>query len=208
MYANDNGGYLAQNVPLSTDINPFLGTNAWVYGSMKNTNDATNAILLQSGELFPYAPQPAIYHCPADSIVDNGLPRLRSYAMNSWIGSTEMETEEPGTPFRVFIKDSDLAAGMPATIWVIMDEHVATLDDGWLVVTMNGSQPFANLPATRHQSAYVLNFADGHVEAYHLRTAATQIPENQAQAFIKPSLPGIPATNTDWIKLMGVTTSP
>jgi len=208
MYAADNGGYLAQNVAFEPELNRSFGTNSWVYGNMKNESDATNALLIKIGELFSYAPQPLAFLCPADSIVGDGLPRVRSYAMNSWIGSGEMETEEEQTPFRVFLKDTDLAAGMPSAIWVLVDEHVATLNDGWFLVTMNDSQPFANLPATRHQNAYGLNFADGHAETYRLRSAVTHIPERQAEAFTEPSSPEISVTNPDWIKLKGVTTSP
>jgi prepilin-type N-terminal cleavage/methylation domain-containing protein len=208
MYAADNGGYLVQNVSYVPDFNPAFGTKSWVYGNMKNQSEATNASLIKIGELFPYAPQPAAYHCPADSIVDAGLPRVRSYSMNSWIGSGLMEAEEEQNKFRIFLKDSDLAAGMPSAIWVLMDEHTATLDDGWFTVTMNDIQPFVKLAATRHQNAYGLNFADGHAEIYHLRSTATRIAETQAQAFGEPGLRAFSATNRDWIKLKSVTTSP
>ncbi|HTA29234.1 MAG TPA: prepilin-type N-terminal cleavage/methylation domain-containing protein [Candidatus Cybelea sp.] len=206
MYAADNGGYLVQNVEFEPES--FSDTNAWVYGNMKNKNDATNTLPIKSGELFSYSPQPLAFHCPADTTVGNGLPRVRSYAMNSWIGSTEMEAQEQETPYRVFLKEKDLAAGMPSSIWVLIDEHVATLDDGWFLVTMNDSRPFAELPANRHQNAYNLTFADGHAESYHLRSAVTQLRESQALAFaVAPPLQ-ISITNTDWMKLKRVTTSP
>jgi len=208
MYAADNNGYLAQNVEFEPEVNPSFGTNSWVYGDMKNEGDATNVLLIKIGQLFSYAPQSPAFHCPADTTVDKGMARVRSYSMNSWIGSAEMEAEEKETPFRVFVKDSDLAAGMPSAIWVFIDEHAATLDDGWFLVTMNDSQPFASLPATRHQDAYALNFADGHAEAYRLRSPLTQIPEFQANAIAPPLSQDISATNTDWIKLKSVTTSP
>jgi prepilin-type N-terminal cleavage/methylation domain-containing protein/prepilin-type processing-associated H-X9-DG protein len=206
-YAADNGGYLTQNVPLAADPNPAVGTNAWVYGNMKISNEATNALLIEIGQQFPYTPQPGAYHCPADAIVDGGLPRVRSYSMNSWIGSREMDVLQELNPFRIFLKDSDLAAWMPSATWVHIDEHAASLDDGWFEVTMNDSMPFVKLPATRHQNAYGLNFADGHVEMYHLRTAVTQIPELQTAALTQFTPLGISASNTDWIKLKQVTTS-
>jgi len=208
MYAEDNRSLLAQNVAFEPKHDPAFGTNSWVYGNMKNQSDATNALLLKSGEQFPYTPQPETFRCPADSVVGNGVPRVRSYAMNSWIGSGEMEAEEEETPFRVFLKESDLAAGVPSSIWVLIDEHAATLDDGWFMVAMNDTQPFAELPATRHQNAYGLNFADGHAEIYRLRTPAAHIAETQAAAFAQPfAPPGIATTNTDWLKLKQVTTS-
>jgi prepilin-type N-terminal cleavage/methylation domain-containing protein len=208
MYAADNGGHLPQNVPLAQPEDPAVGTNSWVYGNMKNKADATNALLIRIGELFPYTPQPETCHCPADLTMGNGLPRVRSYSMNAWIGSKAMEATEGQTPFRVFLKDSDLAVAKPSAIWVFIDEHTSTLDDGWFTVTMNDSQPFASLPATRHQNAYGLNFADGHAEIYHLRTPPAQIPETQAAAFTEAVLPQISAGNSDWIKLKAVTTSP
>jgi prepilin-type N-terminal cleavage/methylation domain-containing protein len=208
MYAADNGGALPQNVAFEPQFNPSFGTNSWVYGNMKNESDATNALLITIGKLFSYTPQPLTYHCPADTTVGEGRSRVRSYAMNSWIGSTEMEAEEEQTPFRVFLKDRDLAAGLPSATWVLLDEHVATLDDGWFLVTMNDSQPFAKLPSTRHQNAYNLDFADGHAETYHLRSPVTHVPETQSEAFTQPELPEFPATNTDWLKLKSVTTSP
>jgi prepilin-type N-terminal cleavage/methylation domain-containing protein len=208
MYAADNAGALSQNVELVPEENPIFGTNAWVYGNMKNQTNDIDALPIKIGKLYSYVPQLMTFRCPADSTVDDGQPRVRSYSMNSWIGSAEMEAEEEQTPFRVFIKDKDLVAGMPSATWVIIDEHVATLDDGWFLVTMDNSRPFASLPATRHQNAYGLNFADGHAEIYHLHGIATQIPETQAEASAEAPQLEISATNTDWLKLKRVTTSP
>src|ERR1700677_5013052 len=129
IYATDNGGYLAQNISLVQEPLSSFGTNSWVYGNMKNVNNATNTLLIKNGELFPYTPQSATYHCPADTTVDDGQPRLRSYSMNSWIGSAEMEAEEQESQFRIFLKESDLAAGKPSAIWVMLDENAATLGD-------------------------------------------------------------------------------
>jgi prepilin-type N-terminal cleavage/methylation domain-containing protein len=208
MYAADNAGALSQNVELVPEVNLTFGTNAWVYGNMKNQTNDINSQPIKIGELYSYVPQLMTFRCPADSTVDEGQPRVRSYSMNSWIGSAEMEAEEEQTPFRFFLKDKDLAAGMPSATWVIMDEHVATLDDGWFLVTMDNSRPFASLPATRHQNAYGLNFADGHAEIYRLRSFATRIPETQAGALAGAPQLEISATNSDWLKLKGVTTSP
>jgi prepilin-type N-terminal cleavage/methylation domain-containing protein len=202
MYAADNGGYLVQNIPLTS-----YDTNIWVYGSMKIQSQASNSVPVKVGQLYPYIPQVLSYHCPADTTVDGGLPRVRSYSMNSWLGSSEMEILEQKSPYRIFLKDGDLAAAMPSRTWVFIDEHAMTLDDGWFMVTMNDSQPFASLPATRHNDAYGLNFADGHAEIYHLRTPSLHISETQAQAFSEATLPQIPATDTDWITLKAVTTS-
>ena len=82
MYASDNSGFLVPN-------SPTTGTNGWAGGSMKVEVQATNTTLLRQGKLFPYVGQIGVFHCPADhSVTLNSGPHVRSYAMNSWIGSS------------------------------------------------------------------------------------------------------------------------
>ena len=94
------------------------------------------------------------------------------------------------------MRDSELAAAGPAVLWMLIDENEATIDDGWFLVTMNDAKPFASFPATRHERAYVLSFADGHTELYKLRDPATQFASGQSIG------PG----NSDWLRLKQVTT--
>jgi prepilin-type N-terminal cleavage/methylation domain-containing protein/prepilin-type processing-associated H-X9-DG protein len=200
MYADDNQSTFADDLPLA-----YYGyeniTNNWVPGNMMNQAQATNTALLRQGEFFPYATQPPIYHCPADLSEVNGLPRVRSYSMNCWIGSRYMNTQAPATGgavetgYRTYVKETETAAIGPANLWMIMDENELTIDDAWFLVTMDNSAPFASFPATRHQHGYNLNFADGHVEHYILRDPNTQ----------SPALPVSPL-NADWLKLKQVTT--
>ncbi|HEU0040001.1 MAG TPA: hypothetical protein VFR76_12085, partial [Verrucomicrobiae bacterium] len=96
--------------------------------------------------------------------------------------------------------DSETAAAGPATLWVIADEHEASIDDGWFLVTMDDSRPFASFPATRHQNGYVLNFADGHTEVFKLRDAKTKTGLAPPASQIEPQ-------NADWIRLKQVTTT-
>jgi prepilin-type processing-associated H-X9-DG protein/prepilin-type N-terminal cleavage/methylation domain-containing protein len=207
MYAADNGGKLPQNISL-INLLELQVTNSWAYGNMKDITEATNQNLVKLGELYPYLMETAVYHCPADTTTDGGLPRVRSYAMNSWIGSAEMEAANYGEKgYRVFLKESDIAAVAPASLFVFIDEHALTLADGWFEVTMTDTEPFIRLPATRHQNAYNLSFADGHAETYHLRARASQIPEIQSDAFVEAGQLNITAQNPDWIKLKQVTTS-
>ncbi len=126
--------------------------------------------------------------------------------MNSWFGSDEMEIGYGYENFRVFLKETDIASS-PASIFVFVDEHPATLQDPWFLVTMDDSMPFVRLPATRHQNGYCLNFADGHAERYHVVTAQVQIPETQSEALIPSSFTNIPPSNLDWIRLKQITTT-
>ncbi|MCX6927014.1 MAG: prepilin-type N-terminal cleavage/methylation domain-containing protein, partial [Verrucomicrobia bacterium] len=159
MYSPDNDGKLAQNYPLAQSEG-----NCWVLGDMKVSSDATNTTLIRQGKLFPYASQVALYRCPADPSQAAGAARVRSYSMNSWIGSRYMDTHPRASGFRTFVRESELSAAGPAALWVITDEHEASIDDAWFLVTMDDSCPFASFPTTRHERSYGLNFADGHAE--------------------------------------------
>src|ERR1039457_17999 len=87
MYSADNDGKLAPNTPLAEP-----GVNCWVLGDMKVSTDSTNTAIIRQGKLFPYANQLDLYRCPTDPSRANAEPRVRSYSMNSWVGSRYMET--------------------------------------------------------------------------------------------------------------------
>jgi prepilin-type N-terminal cleavage/methylation domain-containing protein len=190
MYSADNDGKLAQNYPLKQGAG-----SSWVLGDMKVGSDSTNLTYIRQGKLFPYASQVALYRCPSDPSRTGGAPRVRSYSMNSWIGSRYMEDYPRPSGFRTFVRDSELSGAGPATIWVIADEHEASIDDAWFLVTMDDSQPFASFPATRHERSYGLSFGDGHAEFYKLRDPKTQFVDGQ-----------VSRDNWDWQRLKQVTT--
>jgi prepilin-type processing-associated H-X9-DG protein len=152
---------------------------------------------LQQGILFPYTSETALYHCPSDLTQTNNLPRVRSYSMNGWFGSTYMNASAGESGFQTYLKESGMAAKGTSELWVFMDEHETTIDDAWFEVTMDDSSPFSSFPAMRHSRGYNLNFADGHVEHYALHDPSSQAPSGQ-----------VSAQNTDWIKLKQVTTMP
>ena len=189
MYNADNEGRLAENHP-----NPqgYAGTN-WISGNMRSSRDATNLDLVRSSKFFPYANNVSIYHCPADFSFTNGAARVRSYAMNSWIGGRSMEQDNRGT-YRTFLRESELNAAGPSKIWMIADEHEATIDDGYFLVTMDDGRPFASFPGARHARSYGVNFADAHVEAIRLRD-----PGSRAAVQISYK-------NIDWQRLKDITT--
>lgn len=199
VYPADNDGRLVENWPYALPAAVDQQTNCWVHGNMHYAFQATNSALLRTGKLFPYANNPDTYHCPGDHFVTNGAPLLRSYSMNSWMGSRYMEREAPTfgqKPYRTFVRDSELNAATPATLFFIADEHEATIDDGCFYISMNDGQIFENYPATRHDHGYALTFADAHVEQYKVRDASSRGPQ----------FPVFNPTNSDWVRLKLVTT--
>jgi prepilin-type N-terminal cleavage/methylation domain-containing protein/prepilin-type processing-associated H-X9-DG protein len=202
MYTADNSSVLVFNWPMINAMPP-PNSNIWVRGSMRNVFDWTNATLIRQGKLFPYASQVPVYHCPADPSQSGGTRHVRSYSMNGWMGSRYMEPSPGYTPFRTFLKENEIAAAGPSTVWVIADEHELTIDDSFFLVTMNDSQPFINLPATRHRRAGNLNFADGHAETFRLHDPNTP----DAAPYAGKVYSGVSPTNSDWIRFKRITTS-
>ena len=201
MYAGDNAGFLVPNQDISRAA---ISSNVWVSGSMKDSTQATNTILLRQGKLFPYVSQTALFHCPGDdSAVVQGVnvrgPRVRSYAMNSWMGSRSMDGVTTGqNGFRTFVKDAEFNAGGVAMLWLMADEHEITIEDGYFLVTMDDSRPFASFPALRHQRGFTLNFVDGRAEHWKLRDPDTIV---SAQGYSR-----VGSKNSDWLRLKQATT--
>lgn len=192
MYMADNDGKLPENNPGST--------NTWVAGNMLLAQEATNLLFIRQSKLFPYAAQPAIYRCPADASTALGVARTRSYSMNGWVGSRYMESYGgKKTSFRTFLKDSELSLAGPSAIWLLADEHEASINDAWFFVTMDDSRPFASFPSLRHEQTYGLGFADAHVEGYKLR-------DPQSMLFGTKEIQYSPQ-NLDWLRLKQITTS-
>ena len=192
MYSADNGGKLAENVPGSES------PDSWVRGNMTRQQDMTNQLPIIQGKLYPYASHPNLYRCPADQAQLTGMPRVRSYSMNGWVGSRYMDKQSQPNRFRTFVRDSELTAAGPATIWQIIDEHEASIDDAWFLVTMDNSRPFASFPSTRHALAYNLDFGDGHVQLCKLRDPQSRFFGQEGMSFSP--------RNSDWLQLRQITT--
>lgn len=193
MYSGDNNGFLVANLDATE-------TNSWAGGNMKVDSQATNTALLRQGKLFPYFGRVELFHCPADTSTSaTGSLRARSYSMNSWIGSRVMESASAAARnFRTFVRDVEFATGGAATLWLMADEHETTIDDGFFLVTMDDTQPFASFPALRHQHGFALNFVDGHAELWRLRDPESRIGDRQSAL--------VSAKNTDWLRLKQNTT--
>jgi prepilin-type N-terminal cleavage/methylation domain-containing protein/prepilin-type processing-associated H-X9-DG protein len=170
----------------ATDYNDLLVTNndgmnrdSWVGGWLEieppSSPDNTNILLLMSpiGKLWPYNQSPGIYRCPADQseaiIGGKRYPRTRSISMNGNVnGSVNWSFDKD---FYYYRKLSDMIRPSPAQVFVFLDEREQSIDDGYFLVFLstkfgNGPYQWGNLPATYHNNACGLAFADGHAEIH------------------------------------------
>jgi len=172
-YTQDHDGQLPETYFFHP--NGAVNTNAWVRGTVDDDPtfgqvepgklDSINVDCLKLGSLWVYNTSPGVYRCPSDLSTTTGVPRVRSYSINSWMGGTPLPGEDG---FRVFRRESDIVSPAPSQAAVFIDEHEKSINEGWFVIDMDG-RGFLDAPATRHDGTFTLSFADGHVEAWKLK---------------------------------------
>jgi len=220
MYVEDNNDRLPFAY-VNDDPNNANYPFAWVHGILNYTDsdpdnwNATNTIM--HGAIWPYTGNTlAIYKCPADIVrvrptsgpfAGQSVQRLRSMSMNSWVGMNEGEhTWFGGTEFRKYTKMSDMVDPGPTMTWVLIDEHPDSMNDGFFVIDMRGypnpaQAVLPDFPASYHNGAGGLSFADGHAEIRKWVDGRTTPPVRQATVQTVPQ-----ADNRDVIWLWERTT--
>jgi prepilin-type N-terminal cleavage/methylation domain-containing protein/prepilin-type processing-associated H-X9-DG protein len=174
LYTQDNN----DKVPGNLDGGSNLGaTNrTWCVGWLNltaATADNTNWVAMMASQLGPYSGSHQIYKCPADKSmgpVPGGarMPRVRSISMNSYLG----DRAGPYTAgYWQFRKYAEITAPSPSKMWVFIDEREDSINDAWFAINMDGFDPLnanayiiVDYPASYHNGAGGLAFADGHSE--------------------------------------------
>lgn len=181
VYANDNNDYLPPNAAHASYNSPL-----WVAGNMQIAVEATNNALFGCsstmvtsggttynliGSLGLYAKNPGVYHCPGDTSMSNGVPRVRSCSCNCYVGTTPTEQANTGEiipGYSVFTKFSKFGGGALSAVDCITftDEQAVTIDDGFFLADMDPTTTGGNLPAIYHNKCSSMAFADGHSEIH------------------------------------------
>lgn len=159
MYADDNDGWLAPN-NVKGQTGEEASDDSWVVGNARVDRDTRN---IENGRLFKYNRSVGIYRCPADRSYVSGtrnLPRTRSYSISTGIAH---ENRQKGIKYvRSF---SELTDPMPVNASVFLDEDAYSIQNGAIGIEPREFYHW-NLPASRHNNAGLLSFADGHGELW------------------------------------------
>ena len=110
--------------------------------------------------------------------------RVRSNSMNGFIGD-RIECRKTGrndwySNYIQYIKESHLVRPGPASLWLLVDEHPDSINDGWLIPKVDDASRFEDLPASYHNGACGFAFADGHSEIHKWR-GLTIVPVKKTQ---------------------------
>src|SRR5262245_5261018 len=174
LYANDNRDAVARtggmDVFVANPNDPTLlpggSREQWCPGSVDGGNGpaSTNLLFLERGMIWNQANSHKVYKCPADRKNYRGVPTIRSMSMNCWFNPINEWTETAGKTLRKF---SDMSTLPPVNTWVTTDEHADSINDGWFVVNVAAnaaSLQWVDYPASYHNNAGGISFADGHAE--------------------------------------------
>lgn len=174
MYADDNGGRLVRNQD-GTDAGRTAATPSWVGGwlDFSSSLDNINTGLLidhdnnpYAAYLGPYVKNPAVFKDPADksqvTIFGRLQNRVRSVSMNGYMGGARVW--DGNDAYRLYDTIDSLTDPQPAKAWVMMTEREDSINDGWFGVDMIANM--VDYPASYHNNAGALVFADGHSEIH------------------------------------------
>jgi prepilin-type N-terminal cleavage/methylation domain-containing protein/prepilin-type processing-associated H-X9-DG protein len=170
-------------------------------------SDNTNTIWLTQGGIGPYASSTAkVYRCPSDSVVSDiqaqagWKARVRSISMNAMVGNAGqfiLAGANVNNPdYKQFLTVSQIP--QPARIFVLTEEHPDSINDGYFLNKPDSMQ-WMDLPASYHNGAVNLAFADGHLESHKWRFASTQPPARPDAAHLPFPVPAAERGDYDWL---------
>jgi len=188
MYPDDNRDWLVKPGNSGTEASSWV--QGWLDFNPSNSDNTNTTQLVNRNKaaFAPYLPSAAAYKCPADrstvTIRGTRVPRVRSMGMSQAIGGPGGWLQPGGMndnqkKYKVFLKESDLGTPGPANVYVLLDEHPDSINAGGFANTMverPASATIVDFPASYHNGAAGINFADGHSEIRKWVDARTKPP--------------------------------
>jgi len=165
MYQGDNRESL---MTIGSAIDSTLNYMDWT-ASTKNTD--TLGLTGDTALMAGYVRSTPVYKCPADNYKSSANPgtRTRSVSMNGALTGKPTFNNANGRIYFQAMKSSNLNRPGPANVYVFLDEQADSLDDLQFMLDPGyapGSEHWRNLPASYHNGAGSLSFADGHSEIH------------------------------------------
>lgn len=176
MYQPDNAERFMPNAPAGaksgTTWVPSTPSMDWGL-SQANTNIA----MYQTNLMAPYmANQLKVYRCPGDKVPSFNGQRIRTYSMNSQVGSRNLVTDYSQGSRRDFMRMSEVIGPAPTDLFVFAEENMCSLNDGFLQVFSGTLAVYPDVPGSYHRWGCGFGFADGHASIRNWVRPALRIP--------------------------------
>jgi prepilin-type N-terminal cleavage/methylation domain-containing protein/prepilin-type processing-associated H-X9-DG protein len=181
LYADDYNGRFPANLSGSGQSAP-QATNSWVGGWLTwgFEHDNTNTAFLKNSRLGPYTTGSVdIYTCPGDQYLSppqrkrGWTRRVRSRSMNGFVDGTGAMSSSGWYTYK---KVSDIIHPPPVDLWVFVDEHPDSINDGWQITAMGSMDAWVDKPANYHGGSAGFAFADGHAEVHKWKETSSVVP--------------------------------
>jgi len=189
MYPDDNNDSMTSS-GYKSPVEPTAWVDGWEDFNGNNPDNSDPRTLLDPNrsKFAPYLKALGVYKCPADkSTVTVGgkiTPRLRSLSMGQqwagpgdWLDPAGAGANVTSKKYRVYYKKALIDNA--AMRFVFLDEHPDGINAGGFANMMVESPPNARIidfPASYHNGACGISFADGHAEIHKWRDARTRAP--------------------------------
>jgi prepilin-type N-terminal cleavage/methylation domain-containing protein/prepilin-type processing-associated H-X9-DG protein len=224
IYAGDNGERLPYNLGMvgssfRTDLNWVNNVMTWDLSS-DNTNAAT---LTQAGLGSFVGGNTAVFHCPSDHALSSlqraagWATRVRSYSMNAMLGDAGIFSTNGyninNPAYTQFFKTTQIPR--PADIFVFLDEHPDSINDGYFLNKAPGNYyaggygagsyyqaQWTDLPASYHNGATAFAYADGHAALHRWQQADTirpPLPNSANLPIAIPASPAVARADFEWV---------
>jgi prepilin-type N-terminal cleavage/methylation domain-containing protein len=185
MYAGDNDDKVVPNFGVtetgnSRKLDGDQEYPNWIQNVMDwSLNEMnTNMLYVQKSKLSRYTSGTMnLYRCPADKYLSNSQKRAgwsaraRSISMNAYFGifnvSRDLSYDGKNvfqTDYRQFLKTSHVR--QPSSIFVFVDEHPDSINDGYYLNTLGNVTAWGDSPAWYHNGACGFSYADGHSDIH------------------------------------------
>src|SRR5438309_8765590 len=186
MYVHDNNDWLVPNNPVLFPSQ--TSARSWALGDIRYGNpDGTNIDYIigeREGSLGPYLKTPKMFKCPADKSLTkladgNSYPRVRSYSMNSYMG-TRLGHNPNFASFLRLEEFSKVYQAGRRELLVFIDVHEDSLTTCLFHLDL-APEIWPHLPASRHMGSGEISYTDGHAEIHRWRDARTLRPVQGVQ---------------------------
>ena len=179
LYADDNADKITSS-GYKSPVEPTAWVDGWLDFVATNPDNTNTAALKDPvrSKFATYLTAVEVYKCPADrSAVQTSrgaIPRVRSMGMSQalagpgdWLDPAGFQANVTSRKYRTFFKSTEINDPGPSMCFVMLDEHPDSINAGGfanMMVESSAAARIIDFPASYHNGAARISFADGHAE--------------------------------------------